>query len=372
MLGKGSERRFVLLSCLSSKTMGKTRQTNQTWQLFLDNPPILEGGASLSAEPLDDGALLRFRHEQGSFELRAMWLAVPYPSGLRRMVAAHPDAELAVVARVPSGLDAAARELGVSYLDPAGHGRVVGPGFVYVVPPRAGSEMDQRMDRGPHVRAKQAEGRKVPGRGVSPFAPKASRIVRGLLVHPERRQRLSDLAGEVAVDPGNAHRVLAALIDTDLVERDRDEYLVADPGSLLEAWAEQARRPEGRIELPVGEDLAGAVAKVQGIAGEGSVVSGEFAAELLAPHLPATAALVHCVSPETWGAIARLADNWRAPLRRVGKIDVVLSDEGVAQFASPMNGYRVAAPVQVYVDLFRHPGRGREAAEHLRREVLGF
>ncbi|HZO06073.1 MAG TPA: hypothetical protein VFB52_06775, partial [Solirubrobacterales bacterium] len=85
----------------------------------------------------DEGNLrLRFRQDEVVAELRAAFLSVPYPSGLRRLLAGRPGIEAVLVEHIPSGLDAAAREAGVSYLDPRGNGRVVAPGLVYVVPPR--------------------------------------------------------------------------------------------------------------------------------------------------------------------------------------------------------------------------------------------
>jgi hypothetical protein len=35
-----------------------------------------------------------------------------------------------------------------------------------------------------------------------------------------------------------------------------------------------------------------------------------------------------------------------------------------------MNGIRIVSPEQLYLDLNRHPGRGREAAEAILEEVL--
>ena len=101
-----------------------------------------------------------------------------------------------------------------------------------------------------------------------------------------------------------------------------------------------------------------------------------MAAEELAPYLPAESAIVHVLSPERFGDFERPAAGPSLPLlgrapARAGEVDVALSDPGVA-FDARRNGLELASPQQIYVDLARDRGRGRDAAEHLRRHALGF
>lgn len=130
----------------------------------------------------------------------------------------------------------AAEQAGLSYLDLDGRGRVVAAGLVYVAPPHAVGRLE--------------------GSRSSPFAPKSSRVVRTLLSDRHKRWRLSDIAALSDLNPGNVHQTLAALIDRGVLERDEDAYRVADPGSLLETWADQHKPPRERIGLPW--DLAAA------------------------------------------------------------------------------------------------------------------
>jgi hypothetical protein len=103
-----------------------------------------------------------------------------------------------------------------------------------------------------------------------------------------------------------------------------------------------------------------------------AAVSGELAAELYAPHLPATRALVHCIARSAWER-ARIGELAGAPpLRRRGDIVVDLVDAGVADFGTVRDGLPLVAPQQLYVDLYRDRTRAREAAEHVRREVLSY
>lgn len=339
--------------------MPKAIQNN--WRdRFIACPPELAGGVVLSVQPADRGRV-------------RLWLR---------------HAEAVVVAHIPSGLDSAADELGVSYLDRHGFGRLVAPGFVYVAPPRVAGI--QRMLGGDLPEDGRGAGAASPGMRspglpeapesqpekprprVSPFAPKASRLVRALLANPERSWRLSEIAGEVEVDPGNAHRVLGSLLDLALLERDEDSYLVPDAGSLLEAWAEAGRRPRERVVVPIDDGLKRPLERLIAPRPDAYAVSGECAAELMAPYLDARQALVHCLDGDALAAVQALGEEVDRPLRAAGRIEAVPADERVGDFGSVVDGLPLVSPAQLYVDLFRQRGRAREAAEHVRREVLDF
>lgn len=326
-------------------------------EALASKPRPLEGGGELSATPLDERhALVRLQYGSTAVDLLAAYLSVPYPSGLRRLAAREPGLEAVVVDRIPPGLAEAASTAGIAILDRHGYGRVVRPGFVYVAapPPRLGPR---------------------PVSSRSPFAPKASRIVRMLLANPLGRWRLSSIADIVQIDPGNTHRVLASLLETGTVERDEDEYIVTDPGSLLEAWADSTRLPREQVRLPIAGTLASTIRDLLVVLDDSAVVSGELAAELLAPYLPAQSAVLHCFRREAWERLGQDAgaEHHRPPSdAQVGQLLVTFADEGVAQFHSTADGLPLAHPAQVYVDLSRARGRGREAAEHLRRELLGY
>jgi hypothetical protein len=200
---------------------------------FADRPPSLAGGLTLAIEAADDQhGTIALRHGDREVSFRAAGLALPYPSGLRRLRAAEPDVELVVVERAPRGLQRLADEEDLNYLDLEGRGRVVAPGFVYLAEPRV------------------APGAVLGPSNTSPFAPNASRVVRTLLSDPEIPWRLSDVCRAADLNPGNVHRALGALVDLGAVERDDDNYLLLDAGALLEAWADQARPPRERRRVP--------------------------------------------------------------------------------------------------------------------------
>lgn len=332
---------------------------------FVNNPPELEGSVALNVlAGNESGAQVELRHDGQLFAGRAEALSVPYPSGLRRLVAAHPEASLVLVERASAGLLRAAEEEGVSCLDLRGRGRVVGPGFVYFVAPAGARARGEDLPADSSAAALK--------RRVSPFAPKASRAVRAILHDPRHRWRVSDVAELAPMNAGNAHRILGALVDGGFVERDEDRYVVVDPGSLLEAWCEQGRGPRESVSLAVRDGIAEDVARLVDRLGGSVAISGELAAERYAPHLVAEGAIVHVLDPARWDA-ERMADAAPslAPGGR-GRLEVALSDAGVGRFGREVGGLPLVGPAQLYFDLYRDRGRGREAAERVRQAELGY
>ncbi len=337
---------------------------------FVADPPGLEGGLTLSLKPLGERrAWLRAGTGDHAFEGLAAGLSVPYASGLKRLVASDPEIDVALVEHAAPGFDRAAVDQGVGYLDLRGHGRLVGPSFVYVAPPTAPNAGVPPIDLEHDIARRSSRGHRV-----SPFAPKASRVARCFLTHPQLAWRLSEIAEATDMNPGNIHRVLAALLDLDLIERDGDDYVVPDPGSLLEAWSEQAGRvrPRERFAIPVEGRLGDAVRDLLDVLGNVGVVSGELAAELYAPHLPATSAIVHHLGDVTLAELESGLPPQMRPLRAQSQIVVDHVDEGVAAFGELRGGLPLVSAPQLYFDLYRARGRAREAAEHVRREVLSY
>jgi hypothetical protein len=198
-------------------------------------------------------------------------------------------------------------------------------------------------------------------------------VVRSLLADHEKGRRLSDLAKITVLNPGNVHRVLNRLIDDGYVERDEDSYLLVDPGALLDAWAENDSPARERTAIPVKGDLRSAAEGLLERFHGHAAISGELAAELLAPHLPATSAVIHCLDADEWARIDLEEIEPPPPVFRApGRILLDLPDAGVAQFGSEVSELPLVGAAQLYIDLYREPTRGRQAGEEVRRQLLDF
>lgn len=83
----------------------------------------------------------------------------------------------------------------------------------------------------------------------NPFAGKAERVVRRLLLGAETHWSMRELAKSSSVSLGLASMVTSSLAETGLVAKDRSGLSVYDPAGLLDAWAERysLRRSAYRI-----------------------------------------------------------------------------------------------------------------------------
>jgi GNAT superfamily N-acetyltransferase len=248
-------------------------------------------------------------------------------------------------------------EAGIGWLDLSGNARIFAPGIRV------------RIDGQPN-RFKR------PGRPSSAFAPKSARIARWLLMHPDRAMTQREIARATDMDEGFTSRIVAKLVEDDLVVRDPDGAIRArDPGLLLDAWRadydfSKHRVLGGHVPSRSGHALLQRLVEALRKRGDRYAATGLAAAWLLTrfagfrivtiylPEQPAPALLEHLGFREG----ARGANAWL----------VVPNDEGVFHGASDRDEIRCVHPVQAYIDLKEHPERANEAAEQLRAELLSW
>jgi hypothetical protein len=227
--------------------------------------------------------------------------------------------------------------------------------------------------------------RKTTTRPDRPAGPrltgKAGVVAQALLLEPERAWKVTDVAHMADVSAGLAHRVLARLETENVMTAEgagpQRTRRVVNPTALLDLWAEEtateqphrvlayvvARTPEARTRNLAqnfeSRDIPYAV-------------TGAAAAALLAPLVTAIP------TTEIWLPAKLLTDDALAAARaepvNEGANVVLLQAKGDAPlaFARHHDGTAVANVFRLYADLRRDPRRGREQADNLRREVIGF
>ena len=222
----------------------------------------------------------------------------------------------------------------------------------------------------------------VPGRPVSEkrvlkslFSPKAAEILHTLLCDPKRAWRVAELAGATQSSLGQVSNVRKLLLERKWAKVGNDGMVLSDPDSLLDAWRDVYRRPFG-YSTKIYTHLHGfafekAAKKIFLTLGpDESVAFASFsAAQLLAPY--ARAATYYFYADKK--GVARIEDVLQASNVNKGEnVEVlVLKDQGLlANTVEPVPNVICTNPVQTYLDLWISGGRGKEAAEHLRREVL--
>jgi hypothetical protein len=248
------------------------------------------------------------------------------------------------------------REAGVNYIDLSGN-VFLHHGSVYV-------ERVGFANRYPEMR-----------RGRGPFSDKASLILRVLLPEKRRPWGVREMADRVGLDPGFVSRMArelesrgyAARVDSK-IERSNPELILEDwvrdysyRKNRSESWFCLADSPEAILErlrrLKPPERLEYALGLHAG-------------ASLVAPH-----ALYHEVHLIVSGE--KEADFFIAglQLRKVsqgGNVVLLFPFYKRSAFwdVQSRDGLKVASDLQLYLDLYNYPLRGREQAEHLYEKRL--
>jgi hypothetical protein len=231
------------------------------------------------------------------------------------------------------------------------------------------------------------EGRRPPETRYDTKAPpvrlagKAGVAAQALLREPRRQWKVHDLAKAAATSASLAHRVLARLERENLVEvrgagpmRTRQ---LANPTALLDLWAEEMR-DRGVKQLRafrLARDPRAQAHTLSRALTEAKIehaVTGPAGAARLAPFIttiPVT---------DIWVTDAALLDDVatvaHARVVQEGHNIVLRQAPGDAPlaFRTKVDDVWSADPFRLFHDLRQAPRRGREQADQLRKEVIGF
>lgn len=304
------------------------------------------------------GVYVTIDMEGHAVSFRARGLANPYPSQLAPLLERDARVEMILVERVPAGLKRELERLRIPYLDLQGGGEVLDKGIIYVVAP-SGS-FGQSSDS-------------ISKNALSPFTWRASRVPRALLHEPRRSWGISELGAECQMTPGHTHRIVTWLEDANLVERDRKQVVLIDPGSLLDAWSNRFRPARDQVQMRVRLNLPDKLRNIEELPGETWVVSGALALGAYSPYWEDRSATLYC-----FDSIHREVLRFRMQEDRFEAdvepwlVSIVEVDRAAGMYFQTKAGLPLADPIQVYLDLMAAGGRSVDAGEHLRREVIGF
>lgn len=226
------------------------------------------------------------------------------------------------------------------------------------------------------------EGRRRPQRPTAKTLPrlngKAGVAAQALLLQPRRAWQVQELAKEAAVSAGLAHRVLARLDNEGIVTAEGSGpnrvRRVVNPTALLDLWAEelagQPTRTLGYLIAQTPQQLVKKLATNLERAGIDYALTGAAGASLVAPFV--TAIPVVDVWVAATAAPEELYNGAHADPVTDGQNIVFLQakDDTPLAFRDKVKGLWITNRFRLYADLRRDPRRGREQADHLRREVI--
>ena len=203
------------------------------------------------------------------------------------------------------------------------------------------------------------------------YSPKAERVLRVLLSTPGRSWKLQSLAKESAVSLGQSFNVKKLLVDREWVETGADGLRLTAPAKLLAEWEEHYDFRRSTVQefytlRPIADFerlLAEACAK-----GElDYALAGFSSAARYAPMVRYQRAMAYVV-----GSLDDLAGRLQLkPVSSGANVNLIAPyDDGVLYGAETRGDARVTSPVQTYLDLCQIKGRGEEAADFLKQQVI--
>jgi hypothetical protein len=207
------------------------------------------------------------------------------------------------------------------------------------------------------------------------FSPRATRVVRVLLVDPHHPWRLGELAKAAVVSLGHAHNVVKRLEELAWVERGEQQRIrLVKPSDLLDAWSEAYTYRQNAMAAyfspeRITRKLMADIAAWAQSAGRRYAFTLHAGASLVAPNIRFP--VIHCYLDGEGDSLAQ-ALGFRQG-EGEGNVHILAPyDRGV--FYAPMvkGGLSVVCLPQLYVDLYHYERRGREQAEYLRREAAGY
>lgn len=208
------------------------------------------------------------------------------------------------------------------------------------------------------------------------FSPMASRIVRVFLANPKQEWSILGLSKEAQTGYGHTYRVVKTLLRMGLCRKtETNKMVVTNASELLTRWASYydfALLNKMNAYYSLDEDLDGFVRKLSAVGARDFryALTLQAGAALVTPYVrPANIHLY--VEPKKLDEWQKLLNLQLTELG--GNVFLVEPyDEGVFYKVQRLREVNVASNVQLYVDLYNYPARGREAAEHLRKETIRF
>lgn len=209
------------------------------------------------------------------------------------------------------------------------------------------------------------------------FKPKSAQVLTVMLRDPARSWRVAELAEAADVSLGHVSNVRSGLLDHEWGQLSRQGLFLSAPDRLLDAWREVYEPPAGRrlgfyTTLHGGAFEEAARRILRAGSDKGRAIFASFsAAHWLAPF--ARTGTQFFYADERGLERLQTALGLSSPAKGENVVVTVPEDEGVFRDAvEPALGAVSSDLVRTYLDLSAAGERGREAAEHLRRERMAW
>ena len=207
------------------------------------------------------------------------------------------------------------------------------------------------------------------------LGPKATRVLLVMLRDPPRAWRVAELAEAAGVSLGHASNLRRALIEREWAGEVAGGAALLDPDALLDTWRDGYRQPAGRrlsgytylhggsLDAAVRDAFGTETAKCR------AIFASFSAARWLAPY--GRHGTDYFYADED-GAGPLMDALHLSSATQGDNVEITIpKDTGILESCvEPALGIFCTNEIRTYLDLYHAGERGREAAEHLRREKL--
>lgn len=207
------------------------------------------------------------------------------------------------------------------------------------------------------------------------FSPVATRIIRSLLIQPEEKWTIQSLSEKSQVSLGYAHRIVEKLIEKKFLERNNDYKLIlVDKSRLLDIWRDNYTFKNNTIysyyTFEKNKDtLFNKIKKASQYIKSSYALTLHSGASFIAPYVRYTDVHLYIKSNmDQWVQVLDLR-----PVESGANIYLIKPyDQGVIQNLQTIKGNSIVSNIQLYLDLYHYPKRGKEQAEKIREEKIHF
>jgi hypothetical protein len=255
-----------------------------------------------------------------------------------------------------SQAQALCREQGAGFLDLEGNVRLVFDG-IYI---------ERSVSGRPAVEHRELR---------SLFKPKSAQVLRTMLRDPARTWRVTELAEAAGVSLGHINNVKVGLLNREWGEVSDNGLFLSNPNVLLDAWRDAYEPPAGRrmrfYSALHGAAFEQAVRQILRVGSENrqAIFASFSAAQWLAPY--GRTGTQYFYADEAGVQVLQTALSLSSPSMGENVVVTIPKDEGLFRSTvEPARGAVCTDSVQTYLDLGAAGERGREAAAHLRHELM--
>jgi hypothetical protein len=207
------------------------------------------------------------------------------------------------------------------------------------------------------------------------FSPVATRIIRSLLTKPEEKWTIQLLSEKSQVSLGYAHRIVEKLIDKKFLERNNDYKLILiDKSRLLDIWRDNYTFKNNTIysyyTFEKNKDtLFNKIKKASKSIKSSYAFTLHSGASFIAPYVRYND--IHLYIKSNMDQMIQILDL--RPVESGANIYLIEPyDQGVMQNLQMIKGNAIVSNIQLYIDLYSYPKRGKEQAEKIREEKINF